>query len=144
MHDAVTGLPNSSLLQQRLQHSLAYAKRYSASPALLLINLNGSADLAGIVGQRAEDDLLRTVAKRLLTFKRESDTLARFEGHEFALLLENVSSREAAETILTRAKALMAAPFAIKNMEISVQAELKLHLYKENLEKLLGSMKQIA
>ncbi len=144
LHDSITGLPNGSLLQERLQHSLAYARRYNTSPALLFINLNGSAEMAGIAGQRAEDDLLRTVAKRLLTFKRESDTLARFEGNEFALLLENVPSNAAAQTILDRTRTLMAAPFAIKDMEVSVHADIKLHSNPRNLERALDYMKQRA
>jgi diguanylate cyclase (GGDEF)-like protein len=140
IHDPVTGLPNSTLLQERLQHSLAYAKRYNTSPALMLINLDGSADVSEVMGRKAEDELLRTVTRRLMTFRRESDTLARSDGHEFALLLENVPSREAAEIILARTRALMAAPFSVKDMEVTVHADIGLYRFQENLEEVFDRM----
>jgi hypothetical protein len=72
-----------------------------------------------------------------MRFKRESDTLARFRAHEFALLLENVPNNRVAETILKRTTALMAEPIVVGTNTVSMQAKVKLHFPADNLEALL-------
>jgi diguanylate cyclase (GGDEF)-like protein len=134
--DALTGLPNSTLLEERIRHSLAYSKRYHTTPALLFIDLNGSVNPDGIDGPRVEEEILKMAAARLMRFKRESDTLARLRKHEFALLLENVPSESAAETILSRAKALMAEPIEIGDSALSMDPKIGLCFPLDNLEDL--------
>jgi len=136
LHDALTGLPNSNLLEERLRQSIAYSKRYNTKPALLLIELNGSINRGGLDRRNMEDDLLKMAAKRLMSIKRESDMLARFRSHEFALLLENVPNDSAAETILARTKALISEPIAIGDNTVSVQANITLCFPVGNLEDL--------
>lgn len=132
LHDVVTGLPNGALLKERLQHSLAYARRYDENPAVLLIDLNGFNGQGALRNPSTEDDILKTAAKRLMTCKRESDTLARLRAHEFALLLEKVPDGSAAETILSRAKTLMSAPFRLKEGELSLRPTFDLYFPVEN------------
>jgi diguanylate cyclase (GGDEF)-like protein len=134
LRDVLTGLPNRALLQERLQQSLAYSKRYDTTPALLLIDLNGSVNRAVGDGQKARDELVKMAAKRLIKFKRESDTLARFGKHEFALLLENVPNNLVAENILKRTRALMKEPIVIGSKMVSIQPEIKLHFPMGNLD----------
>lgn len=133
LRDPLTGLPNSLLLEDRLQHTLAYSKRYQTKPALLHIDLNGSIDL-GEDGQKARDELLKMAANRLMRFKRESDTLARFRKNEFALLLENVPNDLVAETMLKRTRALMAEPVVLGANTVSLQPKIKLHFPVGDLE----------
>ena len=125
LRDPLTGLPNSLLLEERLQHSLAYSKRYQTTPALLHIDLNGSIDPGD--GQKEREELLKMSAHRLMRSKRESDTLARFGKNEFALLLENVPNNLVAETILKRTRALMAEPVVLGTNTVSMQPKIKLH-----------------
>jgi diguanylate cyclase (GGDEF)-like protein len=139
LRDPLTGLPNSLLLEERLQHSVAYSKRYHTTPALLHIDLNGSldqSDQGSMDGQNARDELLKMWANRLMRFKRESDTLARFRAHEFALLLENVPNNVVAETILKRATALMAEPIAVGINAVPMKAKIKLHFPVDNMDAL--------
>jgi diguanylate cyclase (GGDEF)-like protein len=134
--DALTGLPNSTLLEERIRHSLAYSKRYHTTPALLFIDLNGSINPDGIDGQRIEEEILKMAATRLMRFKRESDTLARLHKHEFALLLENVPNSSTAETILKRTKALMSEPIEIGDSALSMDPKVGLCFPLDNLEDL--------
>ncbi|RPH59165.1 MAG: diguanylate cyclase, partial [Chloroflexi bacterium] len=111
MHDALTELPNRYLLQDRLRHSLIYAKRYKTFPAVMFIALDGIEKITETFGRRLGDHVLAEVAARLLTCKRESDTLARFGQSEFALLLENVTNERETTIIAKRISAAMAEPF---------------------------------
>ncbi len=135
-HDALTGLPNACLLEERLRHSILYARRYKTRPAIVFIDLNGLQSLPATNGPRTEDELLKIVAERLVTIKRESDTLARFKEHEFALLLENVPDEGAAEAIMRRLITLVSEPIPIKERRISVSAGITIYLPSEDFEEL--------
>jgi diguanylate cyclase (GGDEF)-like protein len=132
--DGLTELPNAALLQERVRHSLACARRYNARPALMIIDLNGLDSLNGSSGPKTEEDLLKAVALRLKGSKRESDTLARVKEHQFALLLENVPDESAAEIIIKRTMTLMTDPFLVRGREISVTADIGIYLPAEDLE----------
>ncbi len=142
LRDPLTGLPNRLLLEDRLQHSLACSKRYNTTSALLHIDLNGSLDSRSIDGQKAEDEVLRFWANRLMRFKRESDTLARFRAHEFVLLLENIPNHRVAETILKRTTALMSETVMVGTNEVSMQAKIRLHFPLDNPDLLLEQLRK--
>jgi diguanylate cyclase (GGDEF)-like protein len=135
-HDALTGLPNACLLEERLRHSILYAKRYKTRPAIVFIGLNGLQRLTATDGPRTEDELLKIVARRLATIKRESDTLARFKKQEFALLLENVPDEGAAESVMRRLITLVSEPIPLKEKHLSIGAGITLYLPSQNLEEL--------
>ncbi|HZU13416.1 MAG TPA: EAL domain-containing protein [Chloroflexota bacterium] len=87
LHDALTGLPNRSLLQDRLQQAILTARREGESVALLLIDLDRFKDVNDTYGHQYGDLLLQQAATRLKTLVRESDTVARLGGDEFAIIL---------------------------------------------------------
>ena len=87
-YDALTGLPNRRLLLDRLQRSIAASQRNHSHGALLFIDLDNFKDLNDTLGHDMGDQLLTQVAQRLVACVRETDTVARFGGDEFVVMLE--------------------------------------------------------
>jgi len=94
-HDALTGLPNLSLLHDRLRQALARARREKSSLALLYVDLDGFKLINDTLGHSFGDLLLQEVAQRLKQWVREQDTVARIGGDEFLILL--TSAKEASD-----------------------------------------------
>jgi diguanylate cyclase (GGDEF)-like protein len=111
-HDALTGLPNRLLLDDRIAQAIAQAQRNSHEFAVLLIDLDRFKLINDSLGHRAGDDLLREVAQRLSSAVRAIDTTARTGGDEFVILLAGP---------VARAEALQIGKRAIEVMEPSVR-----------------------
>jgi diguanylate cyclase (GGDEF)-like protein/PAS domain S-box-containing protein len=90
-HDALTGLPNRRLMNDRLAQAIAQAKRNGEMAAVLLIDLDDFKPINDEHGHRAGDDVLRVVALRLKECVREVDTVARYGGDEFVVVLSSVN-----------------------------------------------------
>jgi diguanylate cyclase (GGDEF)-like protein len=122
-HDNLTGLANRALFRDRLDHALARAARSDHQVAVLLVDLDGFKQVNDSLGHDAGDELLREVARRLEKVVRASDTVARFGGDEFALLLEDVTERETvalAQRMLER----LAEPIAIADRDVALGASI--------------------
>src|SRR5437879_8395893 len=89
-HDALTGLPNRFLLEDRLQQAIAYANRHGSRLALLLLDLDGFKYINDSLGHQAGDQVLIEVSRRLRSITRRADTLARIGGDEFCLVLSDI------------------------------------------------------
>jgi diguanylate cyclase (GGDEF)-like protein len=113
MHDILTGLPNRSLLQDRLKHAIAHAKRYKTQPALVFIEFDEIVKITDTLGDKISGKVLNDLVSRLSNCKRESDTLARFGFDKFALLLENVPGEQEMEIITQRIIAAMLEPLDV-------------------------------
>lgn len=124
MHDVVTGLPNRYLLQDRIQYSLSYAKRYGTRPTLVFIESNEIIKINDIFGQKISNKLLKNLADRLDSCKRESDTLARFGFDKFAFLLENVPSEREIEIITQRISGILTEPIQVDGHEFLLNARI--------------------
>jgi diguanylate cyclase (GGDEF)-like protein len=86
LHDALTGLPNRTLLTDRLEHQLYEVRRYGGTFGVLFIDLDGFKSVNDTLGREVGDAVLRAVARELLSTLRKGDTLARFGGDEFVLV----------------------------------------------------------
>lgn len=93
-HDALTDLPNRTLLMERINQQLIYSKRERCNLALLFLDLDGFKLINDQFGHNVGDDLLREVAKRLMKLLRQSDTVGRVGGDEFIILLNNPQGKE--------------------------------------------------
>ena len=89
-HDALTDLPNQVLFKDRLKQAIALSRRNDQMQAVLLLNLDRFKTINDSLGYTAGDRLLQSVAQRLTSCVRESDTVARFGGDEFAILLTQI------------------------------------------------------
>ncbi|GAA3456886.1 putative bifunctional diguanylate cyclase/phosphodiesterase [Dactylosporangium matsuzakiense] len=118
LHDALTGLGNRALLQERLEHSLT---RTHATHGLLLLDLDGFKDVNDSYGHPTGDALLIEVAARLVGVVAASDTLARLGGDEFAILMEDA---DAARVTAAGRQVIddIGQPFLVHERELSVTA----------------------
>jgi diguanylate cyclase (GGDEF)-like protein len=118
LHDTLTELPNWTLFQDRLRHSLAFAKRNATLRAVMFVELTGLQHSPDNLGRNS---LLKEAAYRLSHVKREIDTLTRFRGDTFALLFENVPDNNHLDLIVNRVVDAFSKPFEIKGQKIKVE-----------------------
>ena len=112
-HDVVTGLPNRTLISQRLTEMLEQAHRGRTSVALLFIDVDNFKVVNDTLGHPAGDELLRAVTARLREVVRERDSLGRFGGDEFVVIVEEMSSAQSAERVAQRVLDAFAEPFIL-------------------------------
>lgn len=91
-HDPLTGLANRALLKDRYEHAILNAVRHHTQLAVMVCDLNGFKEINDNYGHNFGDEVLKEVSKRLDSLTRESDTVARYGGDEFILILEHVES----------------------------------------------------
>lgn len=121
LHDALTGLPNRTLLLDRLDQALQDSVRTETPVALLMVDLDGFKPVNDTFGHLTGDALLRKIADRLRAGVRAGDTPSRFGGDEFALLLPRTTSDQAVEAA-ERLIAAIAAPIVIDGTSLTVGA----------------------
>ena len=146
-YDHLTGLANRRLLTDRLHHALAHAKRDGWRGALMFIDLDDFKDINDLRGHPAGDALLTEAARRLRGAVRESDTVARFGGDEFVILVERLSSD--ADTAATTAEQLaekllerMGTPYAIDNQRTVCTASIGIAMFggkRQTVDELMQS-----
>ncbi|HYF28448.1 MAG TPA: sensor domain-containing diguanylate cyclase [Baekduia sp.] len=126
LHDPLTGLPNRSLLFDRLQHALARARRQNELVAVLLLDLDGFKEINDSLGHHAGDEALRAVADRLAGAVRDSDTVGRLGGDEFAVVCEGIGGDEAAQEMADRLAATVEAPALLDGVPRRLSASIGL------------------
>jgi len=117
LHDALTGLPNRTLILDRTDHMLARARRAHMPVAALFVDLDNFKDINDTLGHEAGDKLLRAVAHRFEGMLRASDTVGRMGGDEFVILSESVAVGAGPELLAERIQDIMREPFHIEGFE---------------------------
>jgi diguanylate cyclase (GGDEF)-like protein len=129
MYDLTTGLPNRELLTDRIAHALASSRPDGPEAVgVILLDLDRFKVINETVGHSVGDRLLVLVGQRLTACLRPGDTVARFGGDEFGILLEEVASGDEADRIAERIGAELRAPFSIGDREWFVSASLGISL----------------
>lgn len=113
LYDALTGLPNRVLLEQRIEHAAQRAERSQTFAGVMIIDLDEFASINACHGHAAGDQLLRAVADRLLSSVRPGDTLARTRGDEYMLLCEDLPGPREVEDVAGRLAGALSTPFVL-------------------------------
>jgi diguanylate cyclase (GGDEF)-like protein len=124
LHDDLTGLPNRTLLSDRLDHALRRASRTGSRVAVLFMDLDNFKTVNDSLGHATGDELLIAVGQRIADSLRAGDTAARLGGDEFALLLEDLDSDSYAEGVGARLLSLLERPFSLGGQDVYVRASI--------------------
>jgi diguanylate cyclase (GGDEF)-like protein len=123
-HDALTGLPNRTLLVDRLQQLLLLGGRRGHTLAVLLLDLDNFKVINDSLGHQVGDVLLQQVAERLRLAVRASDTVARLGGDEFVILLPEVAGAPGASTVADAIASALESPFSIDGREVVISTSI--------------------
>ncbi|GAB1595766.1 EAL domain-containing protein [Lysobacter claricitrinus] len=123
-HDALTDLPNRQLLQDRLQQALLNAQRYGRDGVLIFIDLDDFKLVNDTLGHSAGDQVLCEVAQRLRSVARETDTVARFGGDEFVIILTEQMGDSGATEVIRRIGEALARPIDVGDTQHMLTASL--------------------
>ena len=127
-HDSLTDLPNRVLFLDRLEQALARARRYKETFAVVNLDLDGFKHINDTMGHEAGDELLMEVAGRLVLLARASDTIARFGGDEFVLLL-GMASERGVGVVARNILDTLSEPFRLHHGVVSITASVGAALY---------------
>jgi diguanylate cyclase (GGDEF)-like protein/PAS domain S-box-containing protein len=123
-HDSLTSLANRALFKDRVDHALQRTKRQTPSVAVLFLDLDGFKEVNDSLGHAAGDRLLIQVAERLHSCVRPSDTMARFGGDEFAVLIEDASDDIDVVQVADRVLEGLRQPFEVNGRELHVRGSM--------------------
>ena len=128
-HDNLTGLPNRSLLLERLQQELAHARRNGHQLALLFLDLDRFKSVNDALGHEGGDQLLRVAAERLSACVRECDTVARLGGDEFVVLLTELNNAQPIAKLAGQMLSVLSQAFLINASECFISASIGVSVF---------------
>ncbi|MFA5172445.1 MAG: EAL domain-containing protein [Sulfuriferula sp.] len=131
-HDALTGLPNRTLLIDRLEQYISLADRYQSKVAIAFIDLDQFKVINDSMGHHVGDELLKNMASRLSKCVRDSDTVVRLGGDEFVLLLTGLHEIEDVSEGMQRVLTAVAEPCTIENREFVISCSIGISIYPDD------------
>ncbi len=131
-YDALTGLPNRALFSDRLQQSMASARRSMAHLAVMFIDLDQFKPVNDTLGHDVGDLLLKEVAVRMQRCVRESDTISRIGGDEFIVLLPSIERGRDVMTVAEKIRYALNQPFELAGYEIHISSSIGVAIYPEH------------
>ena len=127
--DKLTGLCNRPMFDMTLDHAISSARRHEAQLAVLFVDLDNFKVINDTYGHKAGDDVLQEIARRLKRCQRSSDTLARYGGDEFTLLLENIDDLNSVTQVAQRIIDECAIPIVTDGYSAAVSASVGISLF---------------
>lgn len=128
-HDALTGLPNRVLLQDRMRQALIYAGRHDRLVGIAFLDLDHFKNVNDSLGHGQGDLLLREVARRLTGVLRQDDTVARLGGDEFAIILQDIAHVQDIVGVAEKILAVLAEPFRLADSEVFMTTSIGIAVY---------------
>jgi diguanylate cyclase (GGDEF)-like protein/PAS domain S-box-containing protein len=129
-HDALSGLPNRNLFEDRLQRAVARSRRNRARMAVMYLDIDKFKGVNDTLGHHVGDGLIREFARRLRACVRDTDTVARLGGDEFAVILEELEDQDAGRRIAEKIVAAMRDEFNLGEARLSVSTSLGMAFYR--------------
>lgn len=134
LHDALTGLPNRRLLEDRMANMLERAERNHTRAAILVVDLDGFKQINDTHGHAVGDEFLREVALRLGKVVRRADTLARSGGDEFTVLVSDILQPNGAKILVQKLQTELDRPIAVRQMQLCISGSIGMAVYPEDGE----------
>ena len=127
--DSLTGLPNRSVFNDRLNHAIHKAMRSDGRLAIFFMDLDHFKHINDSLGHKAGDQLLMEVAKRLQDCVRQEDTVARLGGDEFTVILEDILSVQFVAKVAEKVMSSILKPYKLDSTEVTISASVGVSLY---------------
>ncbi|MEM6732334.1 MAG: EAL domain-containing protein, partial [Myxococcota bacterium] len=131
MHDGLTGLPNRSLVHDRLTRAMARARRNYQNFAVLFLDMDRFKTINDSLGHLAGDELLLEAAKRMASCLRETDTVARLGGDEFVIIIDELAEETDATRVAERIQEKLQRPFELSGHEVYSTVSIGIALYND-------------
>ena len=128
-HDPLTGLPNRVLFDDRLRHAINRARRDNKKGAIVYVDLDGFKEINDTHGHNVGDMVLQGVAVRLTSTLRVEDTISRFGGDEFIILLEHAGHKRGLKVVVEKILTAIQESFLFKGSEINVGASVGVAMF---------------
>ena len=133
-HDTLTDLPNREMFYEHASASVLETKEQNQVFAILFLDLDGFKYVNDQYGHHIGDNLLKVIAQRLRNHTRQEDIIARFGGDEFAILLNNINSIEAAKARAESILQMLSAPYHVGEITVQITASIGISLYRKDAE----------
>ena len=134
LHDALTGLPNRRLLEDRIETTLQHANRNHHKAAIMYLDLDGFKAINDTYGHAYGDEVLKIVAQRLVATSRKEDTVARLGGDEFMVVLGEVNSLADAQGPAAKLVEAVSEPFFINDLTLRLSTSIGISIYPDDAE----------
>jgi diguanylate cyclase (GGDEF)-like protein len=131
-HDFLTGLPNRMLLNDRLVQAMASAHRHHKALAVLFVDVDRFKQINDTLGHAIGDELLKSIAKRLVACLRSSDTVSRYGGDEFIVLLSEVARTEDAALSAHKILAALSRAHRVEHQELYVTVSVGISVFPDD------------
>lgn len=131
-HDVLTGLPNRIMLEDRLTHACHQARRSNKKVAVLFFDLDRFKEVNDSLGHAIGDQFLNKIAQKISDNIRSDDTLSRFGGDEFVLVMESIENIDVVEIVAKKILKLIAEPIFIDNYEILSSASIGITIFPDD------------
>ncbi|HZX26995.1 MAG TPA: GGDEF domain-containing protein, partial [Telluria sp.] len=141
LHDALTGLPNRRLLEDRIETTLQHAARHHHKAAIMYLDLDGFKQINDTYGHAYGDEILKMVAQRLVANSRKEDTVARLGGDEFMIVLGDVQGLKDAEGPAAKLVEAVSEPYFVNDLTLRLSTSIGISMYPddaENVESLIS------